>query len=156
MQGQNHLVWSAPWSVHPENVMNFCSRRCLKARVAEINWSADASRQVAARSCSAVLSRREHCARDALLVVLNPLASSAPSCCWCDKDTPKDATSITGSDGTLRTSSSRMSSTRVAPLPTATMPRTALNIGDTSNKGAAFYLPEQANALIASAASLPC
>lgn len=29
MQGQNHLVWSAPWSVHPENVMNFCSRRCL-------------------------------------------------------------------------------------------------------------------------------
>ena len=75
------------------------------------------------------------------------LASSAASkCCWCDADTPKVAQSIQSSDGVehelvfsdeFNAKGRDFANGRDAKW-------TALEVGDTSNKGTAFYLPGQA------------
>ena len=70
-------------------------------------------------------------------------------CCWCDPDTPKDAEAVTGSDGddyTLVFSDEFNNATR--SFANGKDPKwTALEVGDTSNLGSAFYLPEQATVL---------
>jgi beta-glucanase (GH16 family) len=80
------------------------------------------------------------------LVFVAPTASSTSKCCWCDDATPDAATTITGSDDKkydlifsdeFNTPGREFANGKDAKW-------TALEIGDTSNKGAAFYLPEQA------------
>jgi len=70
-------------------------------------------------------------------------------CCWCDPDTPKDAEAVTGSDGddyTLVFSDEFNDPSR--SFANGEDPKwTALEVGDTSNLGSAFYLPEQATVL---------
>ena len=80
------------------------------------------------------------------LVFVAPTASATSKCCWCDDATPEAATTITGSDDKkyelifsdeFNTPGREFGNGKDAKW-------TALEIGDTSNKGAAFYLPSQA------------
>lgn len=69
-------------------------------------------------------------------------------CCWCDSATPKSAQTIVGSDSQVYklVFSDEFDSERDFANGKDTK-WTALEVGDTSNKGAAFYLPEQATVL---------
>ena len=73
-------------------------------------------------------------------------AAAASACCWCDDETPKDAASIVGSNGkTYDLIFSDEFNTKGRTFANGEDSKwTALKIGDTSNKGTAFYLPEQA------------
>lgn len=73
------------------------------------------------------------------------LGSPSGKCCWCDPDTAQADYSIVGSDGqTYNLVFSDEFSDASRKFANGQDPKwTALNIGDTSNKGAAFYLPEQ-------------
>lgn len=73
-------------------------------------------------------------------------AQGAADCCWCDKSTPASAEVITGSDSKayhlvfsdeFNEGGREFSNGKDSKW-------TALEIGDTSNLGAAFYLPSQA------------
>ena len=73
-------------------------------------------------------------------------SSAASKCCWCDADTPKAAQSIESSDGVeheLVFSDEFNAKGRDFANGRDTK-WTALEVGDTSNKGTAFYLPGQA------------
>jgi len=70
-------------------------------------------------------------------------------CCWCDPETPKAAKTTVGSDKqtyTLVFSDEFENKDRNFANGKDTK-WTALDIGDTSNKGTAFYLPEQASVM---------
>ena len=80
-------------------------------------------------------------------LLLFATTAAAKECCWCDDATPKEANSITGSDdGTysLVFSDEFASVGRKFGNADGDTKWTALDIGDTSNQGKAFYLPEQA------------
>jgi hypothetical protein len=67
-------------------------------------------------------------------------------CCWCDDATPKSAQTIVGSDSqTYKLVFSDEFETERDFANGKDAKWTALDIGDTSNKGAAFYLSEQAS-----------
>jgi len=82
------------------------------------------------------------------LSLLAAVASSAAAsdCCWCDAETPATSSSITGSDGGKYglVFSDEFNQKGRTFENGADSKWTALNIGDTSNKGTAFYLPSQA------------
>jgi len=67
-------------------------------------------------------------------------------CCWCDSTTPKSAYTITDSEAKAHTLVfSDEFNTPGRKFANGEDPKwTALEIGDTSNQGAAFYLPSQA------------
>ena len=72
--------------------------------------------------------------------------TSSDTCCWCDPDTPNDKRTFVDSDSQINTlvfSDEFNDKTRNFQNG-KDQKWTALEVGDTSNKGAAFYLPEQA------------
>lgn len=73
-------------------------------------------------------------------------AASTDQCCWCDPDTPSDAQTTVGSDKLTYklVFSDEFDQTDRNFANGNDAKWTALNVGDTSNKGTAFYLPEQA------------
>jgi len=81
-----------------------------------------------------------------VLVLIGLGATAASDCCWCDKATPSEAKTIKASDGldySLIFSDEFDTKDRDFTNGKDTK-WTALNIGDTSNMGVAFYLPDQA------------
>ena len=81
-----------------------------------------------------------------LLAAALARASADDKCCWCDGDTPGAERTTTGSDGkTYKLVFSDEFNGAGRQFANGADARwTALEVGDTSNKGAAFYLPEQA------------
>jgi len=81
-----------------------------------------------------------------LATAVTVTASSGDKCCWCDKATPSSAATTVGSDSqTYELVFSDEFDAKGRDFANGNDAKwTALNIGDTSNKGAAFYLPEQA------------
>jgi len=79
-------------------------------------------------------------------VCLLLVPSYAKDCCWCDDDTPSSASTIVDSEGKRHTLvfSDEFNQPGRDFANGKDAKWTALEIGDTSNKGAAFYLPEQA------------
>ncbi len=81
-----------------------------------------------------------------LLAAALARASADDKCCWCDGDTPDAERTTTGSDGKtyklVFSDEFNGAGRQFANGDDAKW--TALEVGDTSNKGAAFYLPEQA------------
>ena len=77
-------------------------------------------------------------------VVLAAVAE-AKECCWCDPATPDSAKEVTGSDGkTYSLVFSDEFNEKGRKFANGEDSKwTALNVGDTSNQGTAFYLPEQ-------------
>ena len=82
----------------------------------------------------------------ALLLVTERASAKPTGCCWCDGDTPDSASTTVGADGDkyslifsdeFNQKDREFANGRDSKW-------TALEIGDTSNKGTAFYLPEQA------------
>ena len=82
------------------------------------------------------------------LRMLGVVAAVAASeeCCWCDDDTPVHARTVIGSDSQVYklVFSDEFNNPKRNFANGKDSKWTALDIGDTSNKGAAFYLPEQA------------
>ena len=74
------------------------------------------------------------------------VGASAETCCWCDADTPKTVRTRIGADSQVyNLVFSDEFNEKSRKFGNGLDKRwTALEIGDTSNKGAAFYLPEQA------------
>ena len=73
-------------------------------------------------------------------------AAAAETCCWCDSDTPESAQSIVGADSKTYSLVFSDEFNQVGRKfgNGEDSKWTALDIGDTSNLGAAFYLSEQA------------
>jgi len=85
-----------------------------------------------------------------LLLLVSPSMASASGCCWCDENTPPAGKTMVGSNG-LPYSLVFSDEFNVPGRNFANghdTKWTALNIGDTSNKGTAFYLPEQASVAV--------
>ena len=80
------------------------------------------------------------------VVAASARMAHAKACCWCDDGTPADANTIVGSDGQsyslVFSDEFNKAGRTFANGDDAKW--TALDIGDTSNQGAAFYLPSQA------------
>jgi len=71
--------------------------------------------------------------------------AGAYDCCWCDKATPKDAYTITHNKQSMQLIfSDEFNSNDRNFVNGHDTKWTALEVGDTSNQGSAFYLPEQA------------
>ena len=80
-------------------------------------------------------------------ILASAVAAAKPAdCCWCDSETPKVAETIIGSDAQVYSLvfSDELNEIGRDFANGKDSKWTALNIGDTSNKGTAFYLPEQA------------
>ena len=82
----------------------------------------------------------------ALVQLSGAWLAAASDCCWCDPTTPSDGTTTVGSDGDnyKLVFSDEFSDSDREFANGKDAKWTALNVGDTSNKGMAFYLPEQA------------
>jgi hypothetical protein len=98
-------------------------------------------------------SRVSRIMRSAELVVMSLGVAGAYDCCWCDKATPKDAYTITHNKQSMQLIfSDEFNSNDRNFVNGHDTKWTALEVGDTSNQGSAFYLPEQARPI----ASGPC
>lgn len=79
--------------------------------------------------------------------VLTSAAGASDDCCWCDPSTPASAKTLVDSQSTTQTLvfSDEFSSKDRNFANGHDSKWTALDIGDTSNQGAAFYMPSQAS-----------
>jgi len=82
----------------------------------------------------------------AALQVAGASAAATADCCWCDPTTPDDGKTTVGTDDLTYSLifSDEFGDSKRGFANGDDSKWTALNIGDTSNKGMAFYLPEQA------------
>ena len=78
-------------------------------------------------------------------MLLSVGVASGYECCWCDKATPADAHTITHNNQNMQLIfSDEFNSNDRNFVNGHDSKWTALEVGDTSNQGSAFYLPEQA------------